>query len=59
MVGQKAGEGQWGGITSLPGSARTNLRTASGHVNRGFGLKFFMTNRSTGHGKFRHRELTS
>jgi hypothetical protein len=41
MAGQKAGKGQWGGITSLPGSARTNLRTASGHVNRGFGLKFY------------------
>ena len=41
MAGQKAGEGQWGGITSLPGSARTNLRAASGHVNRGFGLKFY------------------
>ena len=27
--------------SSLSGSARTNLRTANGHVNRGFGLKFY------------------
>ena len=41
------------------GFCPTNLRTASGHVNRGFGLKFYHDESEYRAREVPHRELTS